>query len=141
VKDRVLVDTGPLVAILSLHDDHHAVCLEQLRRLSTPLLTTWPVLTEVAWLLRGELTGIQRLLASFNHGFLRLLDFGEEAMPWLSEFLFRYKNLNAQLADASLVYLAERESIDTVFTLDRRDFALYRLSGNRPLRIWPETSD
>jgi predicted nucleic acid-binding protein len=141
VKGGVLVDTGPLVAILSLNDTHHRVCLEELRRLSPPLLTCWPVITEAAWLLRSEVTGIQRLFTSFHQGFLRLLDLGQEAMPYLSDFLFRYRNLGAQLADAALVCLAEREGIDTVFTLDRRDFCVYRLQTGRSMRILPEEAE
>jgi len=43
----------------------------------------------------------------------------------------------AQVADGALVYLAEREGIDTVFTLDRRDFSVYRLRNGRGLRILP----
>jgi predicted nucleic acid-binding protein len=121
VKGGVLVDTGPLVAILSLNDTHHIIGLEQLRHLSPPLLTCWPVITEAAWLLRSEVTGIQRLFMTFNQG--------EESMPYLSEFLFRYRSLGAQLADAALVCLAEREGIETVFTLDRRDFSVYRLQS------------
>ena len=48
------------------------------------------------------------------------------------------KALNAQLADAALVYLAEREGLDTVFTLDRRDFSVYRFSRNRSFHLLPE---
>ena len=49
----------------------------------------------------------------------------------------RYEDMGVQLADASLVYLAERESIETVFTLDRRDFSVYRTSRKRALTIIP----
>jgi len=50
-----------------------------------------------------------------------------------------YANLRPQLADAALVYLANRDDIDTIFTLDRRDFSVYRSAKNRPFRIVPET--
>jgi len=45
--------------------------------------------------------------------------------------------MGVQIADGALVYLAEREGIDTVFTLDRRDFSVYRLSDGRSLRVLP----
>jgi hypothetical protein len=48
-----------------------------------------------------------------------------------------WTNLEAQLADAALVYLADREGIDTVFTLDQRDFTIYRTASNRRLAIIP----
>lgn len=135
---RVLLDTGPLVAILSRRDDYHRVCVEQLRELSPPLLACWPVLTEAAWLLRKEPLAIQRLFQGLETGLLKLLPLDETAAPWIATFLHRYRELGAQLADACLVYLAEHEQIETVFTLDRRDFSVYRLSDKRALNILPE---
>jgi len=134
---QVLVDTGPLVAILSSRDEHHRICVDQLRELVPPLLTCWPVITEAAWLLRGHARGLERLLGSFDAGLLKLLPLGEEAMPWVRQFLRRYRQQGAQLADAALVYLAGREGIDTVFTLDRPDFSTYRLAGRRALNLLP----
>ena len=135
--NRVLLDTGPLVAIISERDQHHDVSVEQLRQLTPPLLTCWPVITEAAWLLRNDLPAVQRLLAGFDVGLLELLPLDEEAAPWLSSFVARYVNLGVQLADACLVYLAEREGIDTVFTLDRRDFTVYRFGKNKSFTFIP----
>ncbi|MGZ3384952.1 MAG: hypothetical protein ACXWNF_08545 [Isosphaeraceae bacterium] len=50
----------------------------------------------------------------------------------------RYESAGLQLADAALAYLAERENIRTVFTIDRRDFSIIRLKRNRMLRIIPD---
>ena len=135
--NRVLLDTGPLVAIISERDQHHDVCVEQLRQLTPPLLTCWPVITEAAWLLRNDLPAVQRLLAGFDVGLLQLLPLDEEAAPWLSNFVTRYVNLGVQLADACLVYLAEREGIEAVFTLDRRDFSVYRFGKNKSFTLIP----
>jgi len=132
-----LVDTGPLVAIASARDQHHQICIEQLRLLRPPLLTCWPVITEAAWLLRHEVSAVESLVASFETGFLRLLMLDDKAPSWLAEFLRRYRKMGAQIADGALAYLAEREGIDTVFTLDRRDFSVYRLRNGRSLRILP----
>jgi hypothetical protein len=80
---------------------------------------------------------VQRLLGGFQSGLLELAHLDQEAAPWLADFLHRYEKLGAQLADAALVYLAEREGIDTVFTLDRRDFSVYRMGGRRSLTLLP----
>ncbi|MBI3619067.1 PIN domain-containing protein [Candidatus Peregrinibacteria bacterium] len=134
---RVLVDTGPLVAILSQRDAHHTACVEQLRKLSPPLLTCWPVITEAAWLLRTDLAAVQRLLDGFEVGLFQLLPLDASAMSWLSTFFTQYADQGVQLADACLVYLAEREKIDIVFTLDRRDFTVYRLANKKALKLLP----
>ena len=135
---RVLVDTGPLVAIVSRRDNHHQICVEQLRSITPPLFTSWPVITEAAWLLRREPSAIQRLLSSTGVGFIQLLSLDTDASAWLMKFLRRYQKLGAQVADGSLVYLAERENIDTVFTLDRRDFSIYRFRRNRSFYLLPK---
>ena len=132
---RVLIDTGPLVAILDGHDSQHETCVNQSREIEMPLLTCWPVVTEAAWLLQDKPSAIQELLLSFNSGLLTLMPMDEAALPWIATFYRKYRRLAPQLADAALVYLAERENLDTVFTLDRRDFSVYRLAGGRSLQI------
>lgn len=134
----VLLDTGPLVAILSRKDSSHRVCVAQLRTITPPVLTCWPVITEAAWLLRQHPVAVQRLLSSFTKGWIKLLPLEASDAEPIAKILNRYRKLNAQLADAALVHLAERERLDTVFTLDRRDFSVYRVSGNKSFRILPE---
>jgi uncharacterized protein len=126
------------VALFSKNDARHEVCAEELRNIPPPLLTSWPVLTEVAWLLRHYPPAFRQLLGSVERNFLRILDLDSRFLRWGAGFLETYESIGAQLADASLVYLAEREKIGTVFTLDRRDFAVYRTTGNRTLGIVPE---
>jgi uncharacterized protein len=69
---------------------------------------------------------------------IKFLALEESDTEPIGKILQRYRNLNAQLADAALVHLAERERLDTVFTLDRRDFSVYRFSGNRSFSLFPE---
>ena len=134
----VLVDTGPLVAIVSPRDQYHELCVKTIQSLPAPLLSCWPVITEAAWLLRDNPRAFERLLASCEEGFLEILPVsGAEAREVLS-VMRRYASLRPQFADAMLVYLATREKIDTVFTLDRRDFRVYRSAKRSQLRLVPE---
>ncbi len=135
---RVLLDTGPLVAALAGDDPFHEQCTEQLHSIALPFLTSWPVLAEAAWLLRSAPEAIQHMFVWVNSRKIAVPPLGEEAAPWIAAFLRKYRNIEPQLADASLVYLAERENLDVVFTLDRRDFSLYRFGRNRRFHILPE---
>jgi predicted nucleic acid-binding protein len=47
----------------------------------------------------------------------------------------KYASLQAQFADAMLVYLANRENIETILTLDRRDFSVYRSARKKLFRL------
>jgi len=135
---RVLVDTGPLVAILSASDQHHQVCVEALRHLPGPLFSCWPVITEAVWLLRDYPVAVRQLLKNIAGGFVELLPLSSLEAEAVSRVMKKYEDIRPQLADAALVYLAQREGLDTVFTLDRRDFSVYRTMGTRAFRILPE---
>lgn len=136
--DSALVDTGPLIALVSARDHHHARCVQQLRLLRPPLLTTWAVLTEASWLVREDSRAQQSLFAAGAEGLYQVANLDGAALPWLAQFLRRYRSIKAQLADASLVYLAERDGIDTIFTLNRRDFSVFRFGRDRAFKILPE---
>jgi predicted nucleic acid-binding protein len=135
---RILVDTGPLVAILSREDAQHRSCVAALHEMPGPLFSCWPVLTEAAWLLRRSPRAIQQLLGNVGGSFLELLPLAGTEASAIASLMKRYENIRPQLADAALVYLAGRERIDTIFTLDRRDFSIYRASRKRSFRILPE---
>ncbi len=128
MSSRAVADTGPLVAVVRSREKAHTKCAA----------TCWPVLTEAAWLLRkepGGMTAIGGLIAS---GLVKLVELDETALAWVIAFMDRYASAKAQMADAALMYIAEREGIDTVFTLDRRDFSIYRTTDGRALAILPE---
>jgi predicted nucleic acid-binding protein len=138
VTDRVLVDTGPLVAIFSDNDEHHGRCVEAIKAMPSPMLTCWPVVPEAAWLLRKRSQNVYRMLEAFEGSLLSLLPLHGEDLPAIADILKRYEDAALQFADAALVHLAEREKIRTVITLDRRDFSLIRLKRNRALNLIAE---
>jgi uncharacterized protein len=135
---RVLTDTGPLVAILSSTDQYHEVCVQTVQGLRGPLLTCWPVITEAAWLLQSSPGAFERLLRSISDGAVEILPFAGKEAAGVAQILKQYGSLRPQFADAVLVYLAARESIRTIFTLNRRDFSVYRAGRKTAFRIVPE---
>lgn len=135
---QVLTDTGPLVAILSSSDRYHEVCLQTIESLRGPLLTCWPVITEAAWLLQSSPGAFERVLRSISDGALEILPFAAKEAAGVAQIMKQYGSLRPQFADAVLVYLAARENIRTIFTLDSRDFSVYRAGRKATFRIVPE---
>ncbi len=135
---RAVVDTCPLVAIVRDQEQVHARCVAMLKELRSPLLTGWPVITEVAWLLRREPGAMKVIDGLITSGAVRLVELDAQALSWAVAFMERYAAIGAQLADAALMFIAEREGIETVFTLDRRDFSVYRTGVGRALTLVPD---
>jgi predicted nucleic acid-binding protein len=137
VSERVLIDTGPMVALFSKNDEYHDRCSNALTALTPPLVTCWPVVTEVAWLLRKRPDTLQKLFASFGAGLFALLALDASDLPAIAAIMKRYESSGVQFADAALAHLADRENIRSVFTTDRRDFSIIRLKRNRSLKLLP----
>jgi len=77
------------------------------------------------------------LMSSFQGRPFELLPLGEADLPGIAAILGKYQGLGIQLADASLVHLANREGIETIFTLDRRDFSVLRLARGKKFHVIP----
>jgi hypothetical protein len=133
----ILIDTGPIVALLRRPDQHHERCVATLRGLEEPLATVWPVVTEAMFLLADRPDVQAALWRSFEAEAMRLLPLGRDDIPRIRELMWKYRDRRMDFADAALVRVAEREGLDTVFTVDRRDFGVYRLAGRRRLKIVP----
>lgn len=122
----ILVDAGPLVALLHRDDRNHDLCVRTLRSLREPLGTAWPVVIEAMYLLGFSWQAQDALWEMIDNGALALLSLDSGDVPRMRELMRKYRDLPMDAADAALVRIAERESIRRVFTIDRRDFAVYR---------------
>jgi uncharacterized protein len=124
----VLVDTGPLVALLDRSDPYHLSCQESLSSLDDSLVTVWPVVTEAMYLLRAYWQAQDALWEMIESGAVQIVSLGIDDIPRMRELMRKYRDLPMDLADAGLVRVAERERLRRIFTLDRRDFQVYRPS-------------
>lgn len=131
----LLVDIGPLVAILDAGDASHRRCLEFLTKERWRLVTTWPVVTEALHLLRASLAAQKTLLAMVESSAVEVTDILDR-VDRMAALMTKYRDVPMDFADASQVAVAEREGLNTIFTLDD-DFRAYRLGGRRAFRIVP----
>jgi uncharacterized protein len=89
--------------------------------------------------LRKDARAIQALLNSLDSGFMETVALTSADARPIAALMQKYRDIEMQLADAALVHIAARDTLDTIFTLDRRDFSVYRLPRGRAFRILPKT--
>ena len=138
----VLIDAGPLVAILNQGDDHHESCVTGLKALSGPLVTTWAAFTEAMYLLGAEFGwhGQRQLWDMYWQGAFEVAEPTLQLMTRVCALMEKYRDVPMDLADASLVALAEERSISTVFSIDQSGFQVYKLHGRKHFRVFPQSS-
>jgi predicted nucleic acid-binding protein len=132
----ILVDAGPLVALVDAGDQHHTQCATALKGLREPLATVWPPLFEAMYLLSDLPLAQEALWEMLDRGVVLMLPLDSGDVPRIRELMRKYANRPMDLADAALLRVAERESLRKIFTVDRRDFSVYRLNNRtRPTLI------
>lgn len=133
----ILVDTGPLVALIHEDDNEHRICKDTFLTFSEPLGTVWPVLTEAMYLLSFSWDAQNALWEMIQAGAIEILPLGTDDVARMRELMRKYRDLPMDLADAALVRVAERERLRRIFTLDRRDFQIYRPSRMGRFAVLP----
>ena len=132
-----LIDTGAIVAALDLDDDWHFACVEALHALRLPLLTTEAVLTEVFHLVCTSAHNVEKAWKFVRSGAITVRTMDDADLPELHALMSRYKDRPMDFADATLVRLAERESMSTILTVDQNDFETYRIGGRKRFIVLP----
>jgi predicted nucleic acid-binding protein len=133
-----LTDAGPLIALIDSGEPDHDRCSSALDQLEFPLLTTWPAFTEAIYLL-GQAAGWrgqEALWTMIKRDALTFAELDAALSLRCAELMERYRDHPMDLADASLVAVAEARDLRTVFTLDEH-FRSYRLSNRRHLAVVP----
>jgi hypothetical protein len=136
----ILIDAGPMVALLSANDRHHAACRAALQKIDEPMATVWPAFTEAMYLLRASRAAQRALWEMVIRGAIDFLDIDVEHAKEMRDLMEKNRDLPMDLADAALVHVAQRQNIHRIFTLDRRHFSAYKTSLGRRFTIVPPLS-
>ena len=135
----ILTDAGPLVALLDADEDDHERCVAALDTVRLPVLTTWPAFTEAMYLLgrAAGWPGQEPLWRLAQRDDLVVADQDRKSVRRSAELMRKYSDVPMDLADASLVALAEARGLHRIFTLDS-DFRVYRFRDRRHFEILPD---
>jgi len=134
---NVLLDTGPLVALLDRSEpDHDRVQKFMAGLRGSRLLTTGAVITEAFYFLSDLRDGPARLASFLDASGTQVHDaFSGEAMGSAVRLMSKYTDIPMDFPDATLVWIAEISGTDGILTLDRRGFSSFRFSRNRRFRL------
>lgn len=134
---NALIDAGAILALLDRSDGWHRICTETFRQLRLPLATSEGVLTELFHLVGDSRKEMEAAWKFLRSGALLMLPIEDSELSEIHALMSRYWDRPMDFADATLVHLAKRESLSTVFTVDRADFETYRIDGRRRFRVLP----
>ena len=134
---RALADTGAILAYLDRTEPWHQRCLDAFGEFRLPLSTSSAVLTELFHLVGDNRRGVERAWAFIRSGAVTVLPISDPDLPDIEALMRKYRDRPMDFADGTLVHLAQRESLATVFTIDHNDFETYRVAGRKRLRILP----
>ena len=136
MKNWVIADTGFWYALLCQDDFYHTKTINALRQLNSTLICTWPVITETSYFLQSRMGQKQacEFLASHDEGLYEIYDLTAEHMRRIVTLMYKYADLPMDLADASLVILAEELGHGRILSTDMRDFKTYRWKNHNPFQ-------
>ena len=134
MKGRVIIDTGPLVALLNGNDHAHAWVMQQLRSIQPPMITCESVLAEATYLTRQTPGARAALIEMIGENFLTIGMAVADHHSAILAMVRRYADVPMSLADACLVRLAELYPQSPVLTLDS-DFSVYRKNGRQVIKV------
>lgn len=144
LQSIVIVDTGPLVALINQDDEHHTPCLawlEKALRERRKLVVPVPVVTEVCYLLKRSagteyeakfLEELARMPSDF-----RLFYPGRKAFSRMGRLVRKYHDLPLGAVDAAVVAAAEHFGTTEIATIDGRMVATVRVHDLYPIISHP----
>ena len=132
-----LVDSGAILALLDGTNRWHQICVETFHQLRLPLVTSEAVLAELFHLVGESRHERETAWKFIRSSAFRLAAINDSELPEIQALMTRHGERPMDFTDATLVYLARREGLSTVFTVDQADFDTYRIEGRKQFRVLP----
>ncbi len=141
LNNFLIIDTGFFVALGNSSDQYHKKAVALLEKLPQyRWITTWPVLTETCHLLlRASENVLSLFMKNYENEAFELFDLTRQHANRLNILIQQYRKLPMDLADASLVILAEHLGHGTILSTDVRDFKTYKWKNKQPFHNLFET--
>ncbi len=122
---KTLIDSGPIIALFDKSDTYHLKVLDFIKSFKGELITTWSVITEVSYMLDFNLQVQIDFLKWIELGGMKIYDISQNDILQIRVMMEKYIDIPMDLADATLMYLANRENIKDIVSIDN-DFDIYR---------------
>ena len=127
---RILIDSGPIIALFDSSDKYHQLCINFIKNNPHQLLTTLASVTEALHLLDFNRNAQTDCLSWIISGAVKVEEIDHEDLIRIKELIIKYADMPMDFADACLVRLGEKYNIAEVATIDS-DFDIYRLNKNK----------
>ncbi|WP_036086684.1 MULTISPECIES: type II toxin-antitoxin system VapC family toxin [Leptospira] len=124
-QNVALIDSGPIVALFNTNDKFHKSTYKFIKSYKGSLFSSWPVVTEVVYLLSFSIDAQSDFLEWIERGSIQILDIQLEDLRYIKTRMKKYSDLSMDLADASLMCIAERQGIERIISIDS-DFSIYK---------------
>ena len=122
---KTLIDSGPLIALFDRSDKYHQKCLHFIKEFKGELITSWSVITEVSHMLDFNLQVQIDFLKWIELGGITLYDLSQNDIVNIRMMMEKYVEIPMNLADATLMFIANKENIKDIISIDS-DFDIYR---------------
>ena len=132
MKNIAIIDTGPIVALFNAKDKYHKRVLEFVKKYDGEFVTTWSVITEATHLLRQSIKAQLNLLEWIKRGGLDIYHIEKSDLQRVIFLTKKYSDIPMDLADCSLIILAEKSGIKDIVSIDS-DYDIYRTFKREPL--------
>ncbi|MCW7488535.1 type II toxin-antitoxin system VapC family toxin [Leptospira meyeri] len=125
MKNVALIDSGPIIALFNSKDKFHKPTLKFFKSYTGELISTWPVVTEVVYILSFSVHAQSDFLEWIERGSIQIIDLNLEDLKYIKNRMKKYSDLPMDLADASLMCISEKKGIERIISIDS-DFSIYK---------------